>query len=140
MDNCIFCKIAAGQIPGYKVYEDDYFLAFLDIQPLNPGHVLVIPKRHSHWVWDLPISRQVSPNIGAYYEVVARIANAQKKVLNTDYIVSLVMGQEVPHAHVHLVPRFPSDGHDEGVDLKNIKDVPKEEMTAIAEKIRQAIK
>lgn len=140
MDDCLFCKIAAGELLCHNVYEDDYFLAFLDIRPLNPGHVILIPKRHSRWVWDLPTDRQILPNIGAYYEVAAKIANAQKRVFSTDYIFSLVMGQEVPHAHIHLLPHFPDDGHDEGVNLKNVKDISKEEMVSIAEKIRQAIK
>ena len=132
MENCIFCKIVAGEIPCYKVHEDADFLAFLDIQPFNPGHVLVIPKKHFRWVWDVS-------NIGAYYEVVAKIALAQKKALNTDYVVSLVMGQQVAHAHIHLVPRFANDGHEEGVNPKNIKEISKEEMLEIAEKIKKSL-
>ena len=63
MENCIFCKIVSGEIPSYKVYEDNEFMAFLDVRPLNLGHTLVIPKKHYRWVWDVP-------NIGEYYEVV----------------------------------------------------------------------
>jgi len=61
--NCIFCKIVKGEIPAYKIYEDENFLAFLDINPQSPGHTQVIPKRHYRWVWDIP-------NVGAYFEVV----------------------------------------------------------------------
>lgn len=132
MENCIFCKIVAGEIPCHKVYEDDSFLAFLDIRPRNLGHALVIPKEHYRWVWDVP-------NIGAYYEVVGKIANAQKKAFGTDYVVSLVMGQEVPHAHVWLVPRFPNDGHDEGLDLKNVKSFSLDEMADAEERIKKAL-
>jgi histidine triad (HIT) family protein len=132
MENCIFCKIVAGEIPCYKIYEDADFLAFLDIQPFNPGHVLVIPKKHFRWVWDVS-------NVGSYYELAAKIALAQKKALNTDYVVSLVMGQQVPHAHIHLVPRFANDGHEEGVNPKNIKEISKEEMLEIAEKIKKSL-
>lgn len=132
MENCIFCKIVAEEIPCYKVYENADFLAFLDIQPLNPGHILVIPKEHFRWVWGVK-------NIGAYYEVAAKIALAQKKALDTDYVMSLVMGLEVPHAHIHLIPRFADDGHGEGVDLKNIKAIPKEEMLELVEKIKKAL-
>jgi len=128
--DCIFCKIAAGEIPCYKVYEDENFLAFLDIRPLNPGHTLVIPKKHYRWVWDVP-------NVGEYYEVTSRLANAIKKAFGTDYVASLVFGEEVPHAHVWLVPRLPGDGHGGAVDLNNIKELSDREMTEAAEKIKQ---
>ena len=70
--NCIFCKIIKGDIPSHKVYEDENYFAFLDIRPLNPGHTLVIPKKHYRWVWDVE-------NIGEYYEITSKIANAIKK-------------------------------------------------------------
>lgn len=127
--DCIFCKIAAGEIPSYKIYEDDNYFAFLDIRPLNPGHTLVIPKKHCRWVWDME-------NIGEYFEVVKKIANAIKKALNTDYVVSLIFGEEVPHAHVWLVPRFADDGHGGAIDLNSIKNLSEEEMKAAAEKIK----
>lgn len=127
--DCIFCKIAAGDIPSYKVYEDDNYLGFLDIRPLNPGHTLVIPKRHFRWVWDIP-------DVGGYYEIVKKIANAQKKAFGIDYVVSLVFGEEVPHAHIWLVPRIPNDGHGGAIKLDNIKEISSEEMAKIAEKIK----
>lgn len=132
MDNCIFCKIAAGEIPCYKVYEDHQFLAFLDIHPRNPGHTLVIPKQHYRWVWDYP-------QVSAYYAVVGKLANALRKALNTEWVVSLVLGEEVPHAHVWLVPRFENDGHGGSIVLGNIKEIPKEEMQQIAQKIAKHI-
>jgi histidine triad (HIT) family protein len=140
MENCIFCKIAAGEIPSYKVYEDENFFAFLDIHPRNPGHTLVIPKKHYRWVWDLPTGRQVVENIGGYYEVVGKIANAIRQAFNTDYVVSLVFGEDVPHAHVWLVPRLPNDGHGGAIDLENIKDISKDEMKEIAERIGSFLK
>ena len=60
MQECIFCQIVAGKLPSYKVYEDEEFLAFLDIFPKSTGHTLVIPKKHVEWVWDLPAGRQVT--------------------------------------------------------------------------------
>ena len=132
MPDCIFCKIIKGEIPCYKVYEDDDFLAFLDIRPRNPGHTLVIPKYHWRWVWD-------HPNIEGYYKVVGEIANAIRTVMKTDWVVSLVLGEEVPHAHVWLVPRFENDGHGSSIVLDNIKDIPQEEMQQIAKKIVQAL-
>jgi histidine triad (HIT) family protein len=133
MTECIFCKIVDKKLPAEIVYEDDNFLAFLDIRPLNPGHTLVIPKKHYRWVWDVP-------NIGEYYEVVRKIASALKKSLQTEQVVSLVFGEEVPHAHVWLVPRFKDDGHGGAIDLSNTKDIQPEEMKEIKEKIKQILK
>lgn len=130
--DCIFCKIVNGEIGSYKVYEDEEFFAFLDIRPLNLGHTLVIPKKHHRWVWDVQ-------NIGAYYEVVGRIANAIKRVFNVDYVVSLVFGEEVSHAHIWLVPRYKNDGHGTAIDLKNIKEISDGDMKKAADKIKGAI-
>ena len=132
MTDCIFCKIIKGQIPSYKVYEDDRFLAFLDINPLNPGHAQVIPKKHYRWVWDVA-------DIGPYYEVVRKVANAQKKAFDTDYVVSLVFGEDVSHAHVWLVPRLPDDGHGSAIDLKNTKKFSDAEMAEFADRIKKAL-
>lgn len=130
--DCIFCKIAAGELDSYKVYEDGDFFAFLDIRPLNLGHTLVIPKKHYRWVWDVP-------NIETYYKLVSRIALAIKKSFNTDYVVSLVFGEEVSHAHVWLVPRFEGDGHGAAIRLDNKKEISEEEMREAAKKISENI-
>ncbi len=95
--DCIFCKIVADSLPSEKVYEDDAFLAFLDIRPQSPGHTLVIPKAHEQWVWDVPA-------FGPYFEVVRKIALAQRKAFGTDAIRMKVVGEEVPHAHVWVFP------------------------------------
>jgi histidine triad (HIT) family protein len=97
MNDCIFCKIVAGDVPAHKVYEDDQFLAFLDIHPHSPGQVQVIPKQHYRWVWDVP-------NAGAYFEVARKIAKAQQKAFNTEWILSKTIGEEVPHAHIWVFP------------------------------------
>lgn len=96
-NNCVFCKIVAGEIPAEKVYEDANFLAFLDIRPLSPGHVLVIPKEHYRWAWDVP-------NVGEYFEVARKIAIAQKKAFNIDMVKCQIIGEEVPHAHIWVIP------------------------------------
>ena len=118
MDNCIFCKIIKKEVPSEIVYEDDNFLAFLDINPRGPGHVQVIPKKHYRWVWDVP-------NIGEYFEVVRLIAKAEQKAFNVDLIRSQIFGDEVEHAHVWVWPNI-SNGDD-----KNFKEN--------AEKIRKAL-
>lgn len=86
-----------GEIPAHKVYEDDKYLAFLDIHPKAPGHAQVIPKAHVRWVWDVPA-------VGEYFEVAAKIAQAQRKAFGTDWILSRIVGDEVPHAHIWIYP------------------------------------
>ena len=117
MENCIFCKIVKGEIPSYKVYEDDKFLAFLDINPQSPGHTQVIPKDHHRWVWDVP-------NVGEYFEVAKKVALAQRKAFDTDWILSKTVGDEVEHAHIWVFPNKEVKGElkDFEGNLKRIKD------------------
>ena len=105
MKDCIFCKIVEGKIPCYKVWEDENFLAFLDINPVGVGHTLVIPKKHFSWVWDLPAGRQETPNIGEYFEKVREVALLLKERLGARWVKMSVVGIEIPHAHVHLIPQ-----------------------------------
>lgn len=103
MDDCVFCKIVSGEIPCRKVFEDENFLAFLDIKPFAIGHVLVIPKKHYRWVYDVP-------NFGEYWQVAQKIAlDIKNSPLNPEYISFLTMGNEVPHAHIHIIPRSTED-------------------------------
>ena len=88
MKDCIFCKIARGDIPCNKVYEDKDFIAFLDITPRNKGHTLVIPKKHFRWVWDVDESLTEKQGI-----VLKKVANALKKALGTEFVVSFVIGE-----------------------------------------------
>jgi histidine triad (HIT) family protein len=97
MSDCIFCKIVKGDIPAYKVYEDDDFMAFLDIAEFVEGHTLVIPKKHYRFFWDID-------NVGEYYECVSKICNHYTKDLGFKFVDTLTFGRMVPHAHVHLVP------------------------------------
>ncbi|MEK7200943.1 MAG: HIT domain-containing protein [Patescibacteria group bacterium] len=124
MENCIFCKIVKKEIPAYVVYEDNNFMAFLDINPLSPGHTLVIPKAHYRWVWDVP-------DVGKYFEVVKKVAKAQQKAFGTDWILSKIVGVDVYHAHIWIYPAKA------GPDSK-IQGDPKDFETN-AEKIRHAI-
>ncbi len=103
MENCVFCKIVKGEIPSHKVYEDNEFLVFLDIHPQSPGHVQIIPKKHYRWVWDVP-------HIGAYFELAQKIAKAQQQAFKTDWILSKVVGDEVPHAHIWVFPNDNVEG------------------------------
>lgn len=116
---CIFCKIVKGEIPSHKIYEDENFLAFLDINPQSPGHTQVITKKHYRWVWDVP-------SAGEYFEVVKKIALAQQKAFETDFILAKIIGDEVKHAHVWVFPN------------SSITGDPKD-FAGNAEKIRQVI-
>jgi histidine triad (HIT) family protein len=112
--NCIFCKIVKKEIPAHIVYEDENFLAFLDINPQTPGHTQVIPKKHIRWVWDIPSSAEAKegePNIGEYFEIVKKIALSQRKAFKTDWIISKTVGDEVPHAHVWVFPANNAEGN-----------------------------
>ncbi len=104
MENCIFCKIVRKEIPAYIVYENENFLAFLDIHPVSPGHVQVIPTKHYRWVWDVP-------QVGNYFEVVKKIALAQQKVFDTPWILSKIVGEEEPHAHIWVYPGSGGSGN-----------------------------
>lgn len=95
-DNCIFCKIISGDIPSYKIYEDDEYLAFLDIAPFAEGHTLVIPKKHYQFVWDVE-------EVGKYIEVAQKISKHYKDK-GFKYVDMLVFGRDIPHAHIHLIP------------------------------------
>jgi len=127
MKECIFCKIVKEEIPSYKLFDNESFFVFLDIRPLNKGHCLVIPKKHYRWVWDVEEE---------YSKVVNIMANVLKKAFEIDYVQSVVMGDEVPHAHIHLIPRFENDGHPGLVSLSNVKEINEEEMQEISEKIK----
>lgn len=95
----IFTKIINGEIPSHKVYEDDKTLCFLDIHPVNEGHALVVPKVQVEFVWDL------SPeDTAALYETVRKVGLRLREVLGYPYVGQMVVGTDVPHAHVHVVP------------------------------------
>ena len=128
MENCIFCKIVRKEIPSEVVYEDDNFLAILDINPRAPGHVQVIPKKHYKWVWDLPESGEAGvPTIGKYFEVVQKIAKAMQKAFGAELIRSQVFGDEVPHAHVWVWPNIDGDGKNFSENASKIRESLKKE-------------
>ncbi len=139
MDACIFCKIARGEIPAAKVFEDDHTLAFLDLEPLARGHSLVIPKAHVQLVEDLSPA-DAAALWSATCEVSARIRRGLGVPATTIAVNNgPAAGQEVPHAHVHVVPRAPGD---EGGPIHAIMtkrpSVARDELTAIAATIRDA--
>ena len=135
--DCIFCAIAEGVIPATKVYEDDQILAFMDINPANPGHLLVIPKRHYRNIFD--INAEMA---GKIMQVGTQLASAIKTALSPDGLNLLQSSesaafQTVFHFHLHLIPRWEDDSlalpwQPQQGDLNQIAEV--------ADKIRQHIK
>jgi len=130
--DCIFCKIVAGEIPAYKVYEDEKFLAFLDIRPLTRGNSLVVPKDHHRWVYDVP-------DFGDYFEVAKRVALASQRAFHAEWVCFLTMGLEVPHAHIRVIPRYSDDLHEELITIDIHEQFSDEEMNNIADMIKDAL-
>jgi len=96
---CVFCEIVAGRIPSYKVWEDDEFIAFLDIKPIRPGHILLVPKEHHDPLFALP-----SDLYDRTFQVARSLADPLAKHFGVPRVGMVVEGFGVAHAHVHLVP------------------------------------
>ena len=128
----IFSRIINGEIPCYKVAENEDFFAFLDINPVNWGHTLVVPKREVDYIFDLS-----DEEIAAMTVFAKRVAAAIKETLPCKKVAMTVIGLEVPHAHIHLVPiKAESD-----MDFRNkISDPDAEKMKQIANAINQNFK
>ena len=123
----IFSRIASGDIPSYRVAEDSDNFAFLDINPMAPGHVLVIPKKETDYIFDID-----EPDYSSLWKFAAKVARALKQAIPCKRVAVAVLGMEVPHAHIHLVPinsEADIDFHKEKLSLPDV------EMKAIAESI-----
>ncbi|MCX6779466.1 MAG: HIT family protein [Candidatus Magasanikbacteria bacterium] len=111
MPDCIFCKIISGEVPSAKVYEDDKVLAFLDINPVNPGHTLVIPKTHFN-NFSSTTDGDLESLVVASKKIAAAILRATgHDAFNLTVNNGVEAGQVVPHTHFHIIPRFNGDGH-----------------------------
>lgn len=127
----IFSKIVAGEIPSYKIAEDDNYFAFLDINPMVKGHVLVIPKQEVDYVFDLDDNMLADMMIFA-----KKIAMALEKAISCQRVGLMVIGLEVPHAHIHLIPI----NKESDMLLSNPKlKLEQQEFEEIAVKIRKQI-
>jgi histidine triad (HIT) family protein len=127
----IFSKIIAGQIPCYKIAENDHFIAFLDVFPLKKGHVLVVPKKEVDYIFDLDNETYLGLMVFS-----KEVALAMKKAIPCNRIALNVFGLEVPHAHVHLIPMNTMND----VNFTNEKlKLLKEEFEQIASEIKQYI-
>ena len=132
--NCIFCKIIAGEIPCDKVFENERVIAFLDLHPCSFGHTLIVPRVHSETIVAASEEdrRALMDVLVPVSEMVLRAVGSHG--FNTGINTHAVAGQVIAHTHVHIIPRFENDG------LKHwtSKDVPIDELRALAEKIRAA--
>ena len=123
----IFTKIINGEIPCYKIAEDENYFAFLDIRPLNAGHTLVVTKREVSYIFDLE-----DDELQGLIVFAKKIAIAIKKSVECERIGMTVIGLEVPHTHIHLSPINSVND----LDFRNTKEISKEKMFEIAEKIK----
>lgn len=117
--NCIFCKIIEGDIPCHKIYEDELSLAFLDLNPINPGHTLLIPKKHQDHLWDLD-----SETYHYLFETAKKIQRALSLTYSPPRVGIIVEGFGVPHAHLHITPLYAGDDLKKPqppADLKNLE-------------------
>lgn len=118
MDNCIFCKIAQGEIPSKKIYEDENVLAFLDINPTSYGHTLVIPKKHAASF--LEADEKTLENVFAVAQKIARHLEKELKCDGINVLSNIheAAGQSVEHFHVHLIPRYADQKEKEAVTIE----------------------
>ncbi len=131
--DCLFCKIANGKIPSEKIYEDEASFAFLDIDPMAPGHTIVVPRVHAENILDLP-EMIVSPLFLAVKKVTGALSLAlQPNGFTIGINQGKVSGQAIDHLHIHIVPMFLGDGG--GSIHSVVKNQPSESITAIKEKI-----
>ena len=133
--DCLFCKIVAGEILAHKVYEDDNFIAFLDIKPINPGHTLIIPKAHYRNLFDLPyeLMSELGPLIKKVALVVKEATGADG--LNIGWNNEPAAGQLIYHSHTHIIPRFAGDGFEH---WHGKTEPTAEEFAKLAENIQKA--
>lgn len=135
MEDCLFCKIINGEIPCEKVFENDNFVAFLDINPVTTGHTLVVPKKHSYNVLDT--DEDVLCELG---RILKKLSKAVTKAMGTESFNlnqnnGEISGQAIPHLHWHIVPRYPDDG----LRLWPGKPYPDGKAEKVAEKIKSSI-
>jgi len=131
MDGCIFCKIAKGEIDSAKIYEDEKFFAFLDMRPLNPGHTLLLPKKHIDYIFDVG-----EPLYSEIFKTAKKLSKPIQNAVQSKRIGLAIEGFGVPHTHVHLIPINNANE----IDPRRAKKATTEELQEVAEKIKREIK
>jgi histidine triad (HIT) family protein len=132
-NDTVFGKIIRGEIPATKVYEDDAFLALLDINPVAKGHTLLIPKKHYVWIHETP-----DDLVAAIFIKAKELINAMRKGIPCDFVQIGVVGDEIPHLHIHLIPRFKGQ-NTEQTSRPHIPYASAEEKQEYAEKIKKGL-
>lgn len=132
MKDCIFCKIINKEIKADIVYEDKNSLAFLDINPVSPGHMLLISKEHHKMMIDVPDNL-----ISKLFIISKKLMRVLKQATKADFVIISVVGIDVPHFHIHLIPRHSNDGLANFWPTKKYKN--KEEAEKIAKKIKRLL-
>lgn len=128
---CVFCNIIAGKLPAHKLWEDKDFYAFLDHKPINPGHTLLIPKKHAEYIFELE-----EPLYSRIFKSAKKLAKPLREAMNSQRIGVLVEGFGVAHLHIHLVPINKGDGFGKRTGVTGVTE---EEFKAVADKIRAVI-
>ena len=135
-DDCLFCRIVAGEIPAVVVFEDKNTIAFLDHRPLFPGHALLVPREHSETLDDLPVA-QVGPLFESA-QILSRAVQIAMEAEGSFVAMNNRVSQSVPHLHVHVVPRRRKDGL-KGFFWPRTKYKSAEEMQLVQDKIAAAL-
>ncbi|MBI5227878.1 HIT family protein [Candidatus Micrarchaeota archaeon] len=136
MEGCVFCNIIRRKLPSTKIYEDDHVLAFMDIKPINPGHVLVIPKKHVELLTELDDGLTGEVLIAAK-KIGRWLKNSKLNCKGINYVLAdgAEAGQEIFHTHIHVIPRYRGDGFGFRMPARYGEDVSTEELEKIATKI-----
>lgn len=134
--DCVFCKIRDGAIPSKKIYEDDATLAFMDINPLNTGHCLVVPKRHAATIWDADVADLQATIATAQKIAIALVAAVKPDGLNMLQANGAAAFQSVAHFHLHLIPRWVRDG--KGFDWKLVPG-DRAQIATVGDRVRAAL-
>ena len=134
--DCVFCKIRDGQVPSMKIYEDEHTLAFMDINPLNSGHCLIVTRTHAPTIWDADEEELQGAIVAA-----KKLATALREALKPDGLNVLQANgaaafQSVPHFHLHLIPRWNNDG--KGFDWGLVPG-DRAQILKIGERVRDAL-
>ena len=133
---CVFCKIRDGGIPSKKIYEDDATLAFMDINPVNTGHCLVVTKRHAATIWDADVADLQAAIATAQKIAIALVAAVKPDGLNMLQANGAAAFQSVPHFHLHLIPRWVRDG--KGFDWKLVPG-DRAQIATVGDRVRAAL-
>ena len=133
---CVFCKIRDGAIPSKKIYEDDATLAFMDINPVNTGHCLVVTKAHAATIWDADVSDLQAAIATAQKIAIALVAAVKPDGLNMLQANGAAAFQSVQHFHLHLIPRWVRDG--KGFDWKLVPG-DRAQIATIGDRVRAAL-